>query len=550
MQTVVDEDQSRVAWPSCPSSGWVAGVDRLSAHPNGSPLGLLPNARPPVPPALDAPASCSFIEGSDIDGDGIDPWSTRGNSAADCCDQCNKAPGCAGVVYEAAGTSNCWFKAAGAPSPRANRTACLNNNHRKTNTIEVHGPYQHGSGWPAVNGGGTSDLNPFPPGYPLAVDPTVAMGPQFVNQFASEFGGSVWSSFESMAPTLAPAHWGIHGGGPPDVCGRGFEADCNGTNVAAQRNYPTDNYMSVYFGDGVDRTAVGEFAFKAQLFQAMVGQALNVAMKITTKRLTNCFGTMIWQLGEVWPTGACVKCICSFVPLSGAPLPLIARPPPQTGGWGSLEYATAAFTPGQVLGGRWKPLHYWYRKALFTRVFATCGADGKCMVKNDAVEALTGAALTVSKVELATGIVTAVHSEPSLSLPPGPGAAAFFTIDPAIDGAQFVLTATVTSAGGLVLTENVIPLLPPASWTGLQRATVTAVVSPGAPGPNGELDILLTSDKTAAFVTLTTMAQGRFSDNAFLMLPGTRTVQFVPWAPEQAPVLEETLRVDHMATYM
>ena len=328
MQTVVDEDQSRVAWPSCPSSGWVAGVDRLSAHPNGSPLGLLPNARPPVPPALDAPASCSFIEGSDIDGDGIDPWSTRGNSAADCCDQCNKAPGCAGVVYEAAGTSNCWFKAAGAPSPRANRTACLNNNHRKTNTIEVHGPYQHGSGWPAVNGGGTSDLNPFPPGYPLAVDPTVAMGPQFVNQFASEFGGSVWSSFESMAPTLAPAHWGIHGGGPPDVCGRGFEADCNGTNVAAQRNYPTDNYMSVYFGDGVDRTAVGEFAFKAQLFQAMVGQALNVAMKITTKRLTNCFGTMIWQLGEVWPTGACVKCICSFVPLSGAPPPLIARPPP------------------------------------------------------------------------------------------------------------------------------------------------------------------------------------------------------------------------------
>ncbi len=203
-----------------------------------------------------------------------------------------------------------------------------------------------------------------------------------------------------------------------------------------------------------------------------------------------------------------------------------------------------------MLGGRWKPLHYWYRKALFTRVFATCGADGKCMVKNDAVEALTGAALTVSKVELATGIVTAVHSEPSLSLPPGPGAAAFFTIDPAIDGAQFVLTATVTSVGGLVLTENVIPLLPPASWTGLQRATVTAVVSPGAPGPNGELDILLTSDKTAAFVTLTTMAQGRFSDNAFLMLPGTRTVQFVPWAPEQAPVLEETLRVDHMATYM
>ncbi len=235
----------------------------------------------------------------------MSPWSTPGASAADCCAQCNKAPGCAGVVYEAATTNNCWFKAdGGVPVQRANRTACINNNHRRVNAIEVHGPYQHGSGWPAVNGGGTSNLNPFPPGFPLAVDPTVAMGPQWPNQFASEFGGSVWSSFESMAPTLAPAHWGIHGGAPPDVCGGGFEAGCNGTNVMAERNYPTDNYMVVYFGGGVDRTAVGELAFKAQLFQAMVGQALNVAMKITTKRLSNCFGTMIWQLGEIWPTGA------------------------------------------------------------------------------------------------------------------------------------------------------------------------------------------------------------------------------------------------------
>lgn len=63
------------------------------------------------------------------------------------------------------------------------------------------------------------------------------------------------------------------------------------------QNYPTDNYLSVYFGDGLDRTAVGEAAFKAQLFQAQVAQALNVAMAISNKRLSNCFGTMIWQLG-------------------------------------------------------------------------------------------------------------------------------------------------------------------------------------------------------------------------------------------------------------
>ena len=56
--------------------------------------------------------------------------------------------------------------------------------------------------------------------------------------------------------------------------------------------------LVVYF-NSLDRTLVGEAAFKAQLYQSMVGQALNVAMKITEKRVTNTFMTMIWQLGEV-----------------------------------------------------------------------------------------------------------------------------------------------------------------------------------------------------------------------------------------------------------
>ena len=95
-----------------------------------------------------------------------------------------------------------------------------------------------------------------------------------------------------MAPTLAPAHWGIHGGAEPDKCGSGFETVCNGTNTMAQRNYPTDNYLEVYFHT-LNRTLVGETAFKAQLFQSMVGQALNVAMAITQKRAANTLGIMV-----------------------------------------------------------------------------------------------------------------------------------------------------------------------------------------------------------------------------------------------------------------
>jgi hypothetical protein len=89
-----------------------------------------------------------------------------------------------------------------------------------------------------------------------------------------------------------------------------------------------------------------------------------------------------------------------------------------TGGWGSLEYGTPTL-PGQVcghrmrtallvvsvsllgsvaislsfcltvslsvdeqvVGGRWKPLHYWLRNSAFADVMVTCGGDGVCFIK-------------------------------------------------------------------------------------------------------------------------------------------------------------------------
>ena len=53
-----------------------------------------------------------------------------------------------------------------------------------------------------------------------------------------------------------------------------------------------------------------------------------------------------------------------------------------TGGWGSIEYGTPG-VPGQVVGGRWKPLHYFLRKSAFADVVAVCGKGGLCFVKND-----------------------------------------------------------------------------------------------------------------------------------------------------------------------
>lgn len=52
MAIVAQEDASRVVWPSCPAPGWTNGVNRLTALPNGSPLGLLPRLNPPHDAAM------------------------------------------------------------------------------------------------------------------------------------------------------------------------------------------------------------------------------------------------------------------------------------------------------------------------------------------------------------------------------------------------------------------------------------------------------------------------------------------------------------------
>jgi hypothetical protein len=53
-----------------------------------------------------------------------------------------------------------------------------------------------------------------------------------------------------------------------------------------------------------------------------------------------------------------------------------------------------------------------------------------------------------------------------------------------------------------------------------------------------------------SYVVLTTLAHGRFSDNAFLLLPGNTIVTFVPFAPLDLPTLTSTLRVEHVAQYL
>jgi len=436
---------SHVIWPSCPSNGWKAGVNRLTSHPNGSPLGLLPNAQAPH---LDA---------------------------------------------------QLWDMSLG--------------------RIETHGPYQHGNGFPAVNGGGSLKL--FDAGLPISVRPA-GTGLNYSNTFASEFGCVSVSSFESMSPLLKPEHWGLHAGQPDDKCSGGFSATCSGPNVMAQRNYPMDNLLDVYWGKQAGAPATlnvtGEATFKKQIWQSMISGALNIKSNIEQRRQTNQFGVIVWQFGEIWPTG----------------------------GWGSVEYSTPR--PGQVLGGRWKPLQYWYRNYLYADVLAACGLDS-CYVRNDrSMQAFAGR-VEISVVDLSTGTSTSLFND-TVTIAEGPGITSFMNVKmDAVNRHTSVVAATVYNEDGSVEASNVNLFAPPSDLT-VGKATVKVSVADAA-NADGTVTVTVAADKPALWVTLTTLAHGRFSDNAFLMLAGTRELQFIPFgdAPVDIATLKATVREEDFSTY-
>lgn len=66
-----------------------------------------------------------------------------------------------------------------------------------------------------------------------------------------------------------------------------------------------------------------------------------------------------------------------------------------------------------------------------------------------------------------------------------------------------------------IWSDNLIPLTAPAKMA-LSKANVQFKTATEVNVADGSVDITLTTDKVAVYVTLTTLADGRFSDNAFL----------------------------------
>ena len=235
-----------------------------------------------------------------------------------------------------------------------------------------------------------------------------------------------------------------------------------------------------------------------------------------------------------------------------------------TYGWGSLEYSSG---PGSVLGGRLKPSHYVLTDA-FATFFAACGDDGACYARSDdAVAPLAGATLRLSVTRLSDGSVAQASSVP-VSLPRGANAVAWACFDgrapaprctpwkavlPALgcaaSGVDCALGVELLDAAGATLAANTQLLAVPGRLNASRAVRVTAAV--GAEQGDGSVPVTLTvggdGAAPALFVTLFTLANGRFDRNFVALVPaGATVVRFQPFAGGQRDLLADSLRVNSL----
>ena len=102
------------------------------------------------------------------------------------------------------------------------------------------------------------------------------------------------------------------------------------------------------------------------------------------------------------------------------------------------------------------------------------------------------------------------------------------------------------------MSTNTLSFQPPVHMR-VPPAAVTAAVGELAPDSPTSVPLTITTNATAVWVVLSTLAQGRFSDNAFLVHPGqdpAPEIHFMPWGefgPKEHELLKTSLRVEHLA---
>jgi beta-mannosidase len=141
--------------------------------------------------------------------------------------------------------------------------------------------------------------------------------------------------------------------------------------------------------------------------------------------------------------------------------------------------------------------------------------------------------------------------EQNVTLSDGPGAIEWLDLGSVPNPNTTALVSTIQDEGATVVSEHVVTLTLPKNLR-VSRAQVSFQIAPEA-NADGTIDIKVTSNRVALWVTLTSSAQGHFSDNAFFLPATTKTIHFIPFlnphSKEHRLLLEGTLRVEDFSKY-
>ncbi|GKY98403.1 hypothetical protein MPSEU_000797800 [Mayamaea pseudoterrestris] len=373
------------------------------------------------------------------------------------------------------------------------------NRSETCHAIESHGPYQRGYSeiYSGVNGRQSSNSNES------LVPPILlyneSSGAGHLSTFVSEFGATSYPSFESLSATLHNSAWSVHGGTVADTCEQVIENEnvCNGTNAMAERNYPCDNRIKLYFGSQTSLDAAGPVKFQRQLYECMIAQTLWMKGRLEMVRASNSFGSLIWQLNENWPTG----------------------------GWGCVEYGPRNGVGGQIVGGRWKPLMFLLRRYAFRDSIVACGQDGLCFARCDCLNS------TLIKVKFEAWRIGAEHPIRTFNYSHSHAAGRstqFFSLPTGFvkSDADVTLVEQFSTEHEPMVNVEAFLLKVPRDMNRL-IIPVSISVSLHTSVQSGFVRIDLISDTLALYIVLSTAAQGRFSDNAFHLRPNVAmTVYF------------------------
>jgi hypothetical protein len=115
-----------------------------------------------------------------------------------------------------------------------------------------------------------------------------------------------------------------------------------------------------------------------------------------------------------------------------------------------------------------------------------------------------------------------------------------------------LIRAQEKTSGTIVMKDNAFLRTVPKDIPGLKHPVSIAIAV--SQSSDGTAMVTLESDFVALYVTLTTVAQGRFSDNALHLRPHLKhVIEFLPLKhgpPVDFQELTSTLRVEHLGSYI